>query len=231
MKFGKLLFVVLALGLVCCGAAQAQLSVYGVYQATRLSGMKCEDTKGVCSGPVSNAEGASGAVGVGANSHVNTTGGWGGITYDFKTVGPVRLGVDLRAGEGHSNKSGTAYSGGDNATTTQDVLVGLKGTFHTPIKMIKPYAQVSAGWARSNAAEQFATPNVNGTMVRQYDNFVQYKAFIGMDIKIFPILDLRLPELGLGNMNTVGTTGSGLTTNSLFTKSVALGIVFHLPAS
>lgn len=230
MKFGKLLLAVLALGMVCSGAAQAQFSVYGEYQATRLSGMKCLDPQGYCSGAGSNAEGAITYTGYGNNSHVNTTGGWGGITYDFKNVGPVRLGLDLRAGEGHSNKSGTSYGGGNDATGSQFVLAGLKGTFHTPIKIIKPYAQVSVGWARTNAAESLAAGTDPHTHPRTYDSYVAYEGLIGLDIKIFPIMDLRLPELGIGNLNMVGSSSTA-TTSSVGIKSIGLGIVFHIPAS
>ncbi|MDE1156450.1 MAG: hypothetical protein PW735_12080 [Acidobacteriaceae bacterium] len=238
MKFGKWLVVFFALGWVCSGAAQAQFSVYGLYQASRLSGMKCNDTANLCSGPVSNAEGSGGTTS--SSSHVNFTGGWGGVMYDFKTVGPARLAIDVRGGEGHSNKSGTSYAGGDNATTFQSALAGLHATFHSPIRSVKPYAEFAVGWSRTNAAEQFAEgagqsgdPGVTGfTPVhpRTYDNFFVYEGMVGLDIKILPIMDLRLPELEIGNMNMIGTQGSGATTTSMPVKSAALGLVFHIPS-
>lgn len=230
MKFGKLAGLVLALGVVCGPVAHAQVSVYGMYQASRLSGMPCQDPQNLCSGTGSNSEGLS--LSGGNSSHVNVTGGWGGITYDFRNVGPVRLGIDLRAGEGHSNKSGTSYAGGADATSTQNVLAGVKGTFHTPISALHPYVQVSAGWARSNAAEPFGTTN-SSTFVpyapRRYDNFVMYEGFAGLDIRTFPWLDVRLPEVGIGNMNLVGGAGTA-TTSSIGVKSISLGIVLHLPS-
>jgi hypothetical protein len=241
MKFGKWLGLVLALGFVCTTAAEAQFSVYGEYTATRLSGLKCLDLNNFCSGNSSNSEGASGSTS--SNSHVNVTGGWGGVTYDFKTIGPARLGIDLRAGEGHSNKSATSFGGGDGATTTQNVLAGVKATFHTPFKALRPYAQVSAGWARSNVAEPFGCAPTSNPAVcqptvpfsgnpippRTYDNFIQYQGLIGLDIKIFPILDLRLPELALGNMNMVGGSSTAVAT-SVGVKSASVGIVLHIPS-
>jgi hypothetical protein len=87
------------------------------------------------------------------------------------------------------------------------------------------------GWARSDASEPFGTTNSDSSSPfppRRYDNFLQYEGFVGADIRLFSIMDLRVPELGIGNMNRVG---SGNGTSSFGVKSIALGIVFHLPAS
>ena len=45
--------------------------------------------------------------------------------------------------------------------------------------------------------------------------------------QLLPMLDLRPIELGIGNMNRIGS-GSG--SNSVGVKSIGAGIVFHLPA-
>src|SRR5665213_3005943 len=139
MRFCKSLAVVL-LGLGCAVAAQAQAGVYVGYTATRLSGMTCFDPQGQCSS---------------SGGKVNPAGIQVGAYYDFRTIGPVRLGIDVRGGTQHSNKSGTSSAGGNDATGYDNVLLGLKGSFHTHYSWLSPYAQVSAGYARSNATEPF----------------------------------------------------------------------------
>ena len=47
-----------------------------------------------------------------------------------------------------------------------------------------------------------------------------------MDVRVFPILDVRVIELGIGGMDRVGP---GLSASSLGVKSISAGIVFHLP--
>ena len=211
MRFGKVLGLVL-LFLGCGVAAQAQLGAYGMFSATGFSGIQCFDPQGKCSS---------------ANGKVNPTGLSGGLYYDFKTIGPVRLGVDFRGGNNHANKSATSSAGGDNISGGSFFLAGVRGTIKTPISWLKPYAQISAGYAHSNVTE----PIVPGTVTvpnppRAYDGFVQYEGFIGADIHVLPMLDLRPIELGLGNMNRIGS-GSG--TNSVGVKSIGAGVVFHLP--
>jgi len=229
MNFGRLLGLFLVLGCVCGTAANAQFSVYGEFSVNRLGQIKCYDPQQLCSAQQSNATGGT-STGQAYDS-VNVVGGWGGVSYDWKKFGPALVGFDLRAGEGHSNKSATSSAGGANATGYQGVLGGVKASFRTPIKSVKPYAQFSMGWARSNASEPFGTSSTTTSSPvppRVYDNFIQYEGFAGLDIKILPILDLRLPEVGIGEMSRVG---SGQGTSSFGVKTVALGIVFHLPAS
>jgi hypothetical protein len=212
MRFSKVWAVVL-LWLGCGLAAQAQLGAYGLFSATGLSGIQCYDSQGKCSS---------------GGGKVNLTGLSGGLYYDFKTVGPVRLGVDFRGGAGHSNKSATSSAGGKDATGQQDFLAGVRGSIHTPISWLRPYAQVSAGWVHSDATEPFGT-TTNGVVggPRLYDNFVAYEGFVGADINVLPMLDLRAIELGIGNMNRFGT-GSG--SSSAGIKSIGVGVVLHLPS-
>lgn len=216
MNLRKSVGLLFGLFVLCGLQAQAQFGIYGTYTANRLSGLTCFDPQGQCSSP---------------NGVVNLTGGWGGAYYDWKTYGPARFGLDLRAGEGHSNKSASSSAGSANATSSQNVLAGVRASFHTPIHVLKPYAEVAAGWGRSNVTEPFgAATAVAGSPVppRVYDQFVEYEGFAGLDIKLFPVLDLRLVELGLGNMNRLG---SGQGPGSVAIKSIGLGVVFHLPGS
>lgn len=195
---------ILAAALMVTGvAASAQVGVYGMYGGTGLSGIKCLDPQGICSG---------------ANGKVNPSGGFGGAYFDFRNLGPARLGVDLRVGRVKANKSAVDSAGGVNITTATSVLAGVRGTFHTPVTWVRPYAQVSAGWTRSNASE------TNHSLA---DNFAQYEVFGGVDLKVLPVMDLRAIELGIGNMNRFG---SGTGTGSIGVKSIAVGVVFHLPS-
>jgi hypothetical protein len=227
MKFGKFVGQLVALAALSVGAAHAQLGVYGLYQGTDLSGIQCLNT-GVAAAvgstsatytaaPCANGtrgeivNGAGAVVAPAATGSQDFTGGFGGVFYDWKTYGPVRLGFDVRAGEKHSNKSASSSAGGANATSSQDFLGGVRGSFHTPIKVLKPYAQFSMGWGRSNVTEPFGNSTASSSTPippRTYDHFLEYEGFIGLDVKIFSIKDLR---------------------SSVGIKSVGFGLVFHMP--
>jgi hypothetical protein len=70
----------------------------------------------------------------------------------------MRLGVDFRGGTMHSNKSATSSAGGNDATVLDNALLGVRGSFHTPISWLNPYVQMSVGYARSNATLPFGRP-------------------------------------------------------------------------
>jgi hypothetical protein len=236
MRFGKAVAVVL-LGLGCAVAAQAQAGVYFGYTATRLSGITCFAVSPVtCSNGVAGetVSPTTGLLVPTATGTVNPAGVGGGVYYDFKTFGPVRLGLDLRAGDFHSNKSTTSAAGGDNATGFTNVLLGVRGSFHTRYSWLSPYVQASAGYARSNATLPFGAATVSSTGVysaRTEDNFLQYEGFAGIDIHVFPVIDLRPVELGIGNMNRVGSSAATDGPGSIGVKSIGAAIVFHLPSS
>ena len=212
MNFRKSLVVVL-LGLGCAAAAHAQAGVYIGYTGTRLSGIEClaPETQ-ACS---NNTPGGKQGV-------VNPSGIQFGGYYDFKNVGPVRLGLDLRGGDYHSNKSATSFAGGKNTVGLDDVLLGVRGSFHTKYSWLSPYVQVSAGYARSDAAV------VNPTETR--DSFVMYEGFAGIDIHVFPVIDLRPIELGIGNMNRFGSGSDAGGTSSVGVKTIGAAIILHLPS-
>jgi hypothetical protein len=226
MVFRKVLFFGAAVffGL-AASSARAQFGVYGMYTGTDLTRITClaatTTPPAACSSP---------------NGNVKPFGGTVGAYYDFHTYGPVRLGVDLRGDFLHANKSGADATGGDRATIVHNVLAGIRGTFHTPISILRPYAQISAGWASSNATEPSCLTTLGTTLLcsdqvdtatpRKLDNFLQVEGFIGADLRVFPILDLRPIELGYGNMNRMG---SGNGDGSLGVRSIGAGLVFHLP--
>jgi hypothetical protein len=200
MNFRKCVGVIL-FGLGSAVAAHAQFGVYGEYSADKVSGVTCFDPEGHCSA---------------ANGTVNPSGLIGGAYYDFRTFGPMRLGVDARGGVDRSNKSAVTSAGGKNATTENYFLGGVRGTFNTKYSFLKPYVAATAGFARSNATE---------TNFEVYDSFVKYEGFAGVDIKVLPMLDLRAVEVGIGNMERVG---GGTGASSLLVRSIGVGIVLHL---
>jgi hypothetical protein len=221
MRFCKSLAVVLCgfIGLGCAVAAHAQVGVYVGYQATQLSGITCFEVSPIkCSS---------------TGGKVNPAGVQAGIYYDFRNVGPVRLGLDFRGGTQHSNKSATSSAGGNNATVLDDALLGVRGSFHTPISWLTPYVQISAGYARSNATLPFGTTSsLSGStqLPRTEDNFLMYEGFAGLTIHIFPMIDLRPVELGIGNMNRFGNSASTDGPSSVGVKSIGASVVFHLPS-
>jgi hypothetical protein len=202
-------FVVVLLGLVGAVAAHAQLGVYGSYAGEKLSGIECFSASStLCS---NNAQPA-------ATGSVNPSGFWGGAYYDFRNVGPIRLGLDVRGGEGHANRSASTSVGDKNATEEYSAMGGVRGSIKTKYSWLTPYAQIDAGWTRSNATEAI---HIN------FDNFVRYEAFAGADLRLSSFLDLRAVELGIGNMNRFG---SGTGTSSVGVKSIGAGVVLHLPS-
>ena len=233
--FSKVMGVVF-LGLGLSAAAHAQVGVYGMYSVTHYSGIQC-----LSDAPVNCSNGVAGRTLTGVVNGVPTygspntgiidpSGGLGGVYWDFKSFGPVRLGVDVRAGANHDNKSGTSATGGDGSAGGQYFLGGLRGSVHTPFPWLKPYAQISAGYAHSNITEPTnATTTGAITAPRYYDKFVQYEGFVGADIRIASFIDFRAVELGIGNMNRIGS-GSPLDgSSSVGIRSLASGVVFHLP--
>jgi hypothetical protein len=204
-------------GFGCTVAAHAQAGVYVGYQATQLSGITC-----FAVAPITCSS---------TGGKVNPAGFQAGAYYDFHTFGPMRFGVDFRGGTMHSNKSATSSAGGGDTTVLDNALLGVRGSFHTPISWLNPYVQVSAGYARSNATLPFGASQTT-TTPRYEDNFIMYEGFAGLSIPIFPMIDLRPVEVGIGNMNRFGSSGATLDgPSSIGVKSIGASVVFHLPTS
>ena len=175
-------------------AVRAQLGVYGTVTGERMSGFTCTDPQGKCAAPGGVAK---------------PYGGTFGAYYDFRSIGPVRLGVDLRGSVLNSNKSATTYSSSTDAIRHYSALGGVRGEFRTPFRWLYPYAQVSAGYARTNAAS---------TLLSEYKDYTQVQGFVGADIPLLPNLDLRAIELGAGEV-------FGSSSHSI--QSIGMGVVFH----
>jgi hypothetical protein len=194
--------------------AHAQLGVYGTVTVNRLSGQQ--------SSPLApaNADPAD-CMGLFApscevNNSVDPIGGGVGIYYDFLKLGPVKLGADLRGTITNGNQGAETHFRGQG-TRIGSALGGIRVSFHTPIPIIKPYVQGSVGLGRSDYGLSSTPPVV-------VHNNLQYEGFAGVDLKILPIMDFRVVEVGYGALNSFGT---GSHTYPIGT--ISSGVVFHLP--
>jgi hypothetical protein len=118
MNFGKWMAVVF-LGLGCTLAAHAQFGVYFGYTGERLGGIPCKSFIGTannCSATTATLSGTGSSTAL--NDAVNPSGIYFGGYYDFKTIGPVRLGASVRYYDAKSNKSASTSAGGPNATSS-----------------------------------------------------------------------------------------------------------------
>jgi len=214
MNFGKWMAVVF-IWLGCGLAARAQFGAYFGYSGERLGGITCKSFIGTtndCSATTASISGSASSTAL--TDSVNPSGIYFGGYWDFKTVGPVRLGADVRYYDAKSNKSASTSAGGPNATSSNTVLGGVRGTFRTHYSWLRPYGEIAFGRTSTDAA--------NGP--GSFTSYLRYQGFGGVDIRILPILDLRAVEVGLGNMNAIGG-GSG----SISVRSIGGAIVFHTP--
>lgn len=182
--------------LLLAAPAVAQLGIYGTFNAERLSQ---PNSTSPTYGPLVST---------------NPIGGTGGIYYDFRRVGPVVLGADLR-GTILTSRRGAQANADGSGVRIDSVLGGVRGVFHTPFDQLKPYAQLSAGLGRSNYG-------LYGPAL--YNGF-EYHAYAGLDVRLAPLLDLRAVEVGYG-----GLTGSGQASGTYQLKSIGIGLVIHLPS-
>ncbi len=235
--------LLLAAAIVTPTLAHAQFGVYGTVTVNRLSGLDSSPLAPVNANPTNCPTPTPPATlpqTCQVNSNIDPIGGTGGVYYDFKTIGPVRLGADLRGTITDSKQGAYTFSRGGGARI-YSTLGGIRATFHTPWAPVKPYVQVSAGLARSDyglyttvvaipattvttsSGTTITIPPVLQNKVVTYNNF-QYEGFAGVDVKVLPIMDFRVVELGYGAVNSFGTNSHNYPIGSL-----SSGVVFHLP--
>jgi hypothetical protein len=209
MILRKAVLFVAAVALATTASARAQFGAYGMFTVDRLSD--------IASSPQPKT--ATDLANTRANT-VDPLGGTGGVYYDFMKLGPVRLGADLR-GSVLTTKRGAYVNFNGSGARIYSVLGGVRASFHTPIAPLKPYIQASAGLGRSDYG-LFTQGSTNGQVVI-HNNF-EYEGLVGLDIKLLPILDWRVAELGYGGLDPFGTYG-----HNYPIKQVSMGFVFHLP--
>jgi hypothetical protein len=213
MSFRKAVLLLAAVAIVTTVSAYAQVGVYGMFTVDRLSN--------IVSSPLPVPPNSTGSV-FARKDTVDPLGGTGGVYYDFLKLGPVKLGADLR-GSILNTKRGAYVNFNGPGARIYSVLGGVRASFHTPIKSLKPYIQGSVGLGRSDyglyggPASNQALPNAI------YSNF-EYEGLAGLDIKLLPILDWRVAEFGYGGLDPFGTYS-----HNYPIKQVSMGFVFHLP--
>ena len=195
-------------------SAKAQIGVYGMFTVDRLSN--------IASSPLPLPPNSTGPAFARANT-VDPIGGTGGVYYDFLKLGPVKLGADLR-GSIMTTKRGAYLNFNGPGARIYSVLGGVRGSFQTPVKSLKPYVQISAGLGRSDYGLYSNLPASNQPVPNViYSNF-EYEGLAGLDIKLLPIMDWRVAEFGYGGLNPFGTYS-----HNYPIKQVSMGFVFHLP--
>ncbi len=195
-------------------SAKAQIGVYGMFTVDRLSN--------IASSPLPLPPNSTGPVFARANT-VDPVGGTGGVYYDFMKLGPVKLGADLR-GSIMTTKRGAYLNFNGPGAHIYSVLGGVRGSFQTPVKSLKPYVQISAGLGRSDYGLYSSLPASNQRVPNViYSNF-EYEGLAGLDIKLLPIMDWRVAEFGYGGLDPFGTFS-----HNYPIKQVSMGFVFHLP--
>ena len=99
---------------------------------------------------------------------LNPLGGFGGVYYDFKTFGPVRLGVDARGGATITSKNAAQFQTGPKPRV-YSALGGLRASFHTRYDFLHPYVEGAVGYGKSNVqTSTSATP-------LEYPSGVEYR--------------------------------------------------------
>jgi hypothetical protein len=199
MNFRRIFFLGVLVGLGCATVAQAQFAAYGMVNGERLKGITCLDPAGVCAA---------------SNGTFKPYGGTVGVFYDWRSFGPLRLGIDARGTFLDGNKSAYSYMGGSESMRHNAALGGLRATFKTPFHVLRPYVQASAGLGRTDATAPAPAP----LTTLFYRNFTQVEGFAGLDLALFNNIDLRVIELGAGEI-------FGPSSHSI--QSIGIGIVFH----
>ncbi len=187
-------------------SASAQLAAYGTVSVRRMTSIPY--TQGSTSY---------------TNGSFDPVGGTFGAYYDWRTFGPVRLGVDARGSIANSTKGAyTATAAGGHLAS---VLGGMRASFHVPLIPLKPYVQGSAGLARTNFGTDYntglASSGVSNSTGIQLSNHVEYDVFAGADLSILPFIDFRVVELGYGAVQGHAHTYP--------VESLSSGIVIHFP--
>jgi hypothetical protein len=209
MIFRKAVLFLAAVAVTSTASAHAQFGAYGMFTVDRLSN--------IASSPQPTT--ATDLANTRANT-VDPLGGTGGVYYDFLKLGPVKLGADLR-GSILMTKRGAYVNFNGGGARIYSALGGVRAVFHTPLAPLRPYIQGSVGLGRSDYG-LFTSGSTNGQVVI-HNNF-EYEGLAGLDIKLLPIMDWRVAELGYGGLNPFGTYS-----HNYPIKQVSMGFVFHLP--
>ena len=220
----RLSFAVLVLFAISV-TAHAQFSAYGMFTVDRMTGVNTSPILQTLAPLPCASSTATNCTAY--NNYVNPLGFTGGVFYDFKTLGIVTLGIDLRGGLASAKHGAQTYANGTGAHV-YDGLGGVRATFHTPYKLLAPYLQGSVGYARSNFGV-LTNAGVTNSGSAIYpgiptQNGIEYQGTAGLDLRFLPWADWRVTELNVGAIQT-----SGNYSHSYPLYSVSTGVVFHIP--
>jgi len=211
--------IALVLFLFSSVAAHAQVGIYATATGDWFGGVTCPSFAAPC------AE---------TDGKVKPFGGNFGAYYEYRNLGPMRWGFDVRGAVQSSNKRADSSAGGPGIVKNYEFLGGVRGSFKTPIHWLHPYAEIMGGYTRNNASGLYTntvttnnnvSPPVTQTTLSYnpsvYTNYALLKGFVGLDIPLMPFLSFRAVELGLGGafgstptVQTTTVTLSGTTTTS-----------------
>ena len=220
MLFRKLLPLLAAFAFVYVGPARAQFAVYGTADGGTFGGVTCPAFAGPCAQ---------------SGGHVKPYGGTFGAYYDFRDMGPLRIGADVRGDVLTSNKRADSSAGAKGAYRQYTALAGLRGSIRTPISWLHPYAEIAGGYTRNDASGLYTettttysgTTPVQQTSVsfnpEQFTNYALFKGFVGVDVRVLPWMDIRAIEFGageaFGSAPTVQTVTATVNANGAVTTT------------
>ena len=204
MLFRKIALFSAALTVLCCvHPLHAQIGLYATVTGGRMGGITCLDPQHVCA---SN----DGVV----RPYGTTFGGY----YEFRTYGPARVGFDVRGSVLNTNKPADLYQASTDNIRHYTALGGLRASFATPFKYLRPYAQVDGGFARSNAVGEYHTVAAGLSPFNpalDFRNYGQVQGVVGVDVPLFSVLELRAIEFTDGEMfgpstHNIGSLSAGI---------------------
>ena len=207
MLFRKIAVLSAALIFFCCvNTLHAQLGLYATITGGRIGGITCLDPQHICA----SNDGTLRPYGA-------TFGGY----YEFRTYGPARVGFDVRGSVTNSNKPADLYQASTDNIRDYTALGGLRASFATRFKYIRPYVQVDGGFARSNIVGEYhpVAPGLSPfNPALDYRNYGQVQGVAGIDVPLFSIIDLRAIEF---------TGGEMFGSSSHSTETISAGLVLH----
>lgn len=191
MKLGSWLLALAGAPFLCGTSAHAQISLFATVQGQRIGGITCTNPTGCAS----------------SDGKVRPYGGNFGLSYDWREIGPARVGLEARGSINTANKRADNFQGGAGAVRYYTALAGAHASFATPIRILRPYVAVTGGLARGNPVGL------------AFQNYGLVQGLVGADINLIPSLSFRAIELGAGEM--FGPESHGV-------QSIGIGVVFHL---
>jgi hypothetical protein len=209
-------------------AQTGQFSAYGMITVDQLSGIKSSPVLQTlsplpCSGSTVSTQSAPCTQ---YNNSVHPIGFTGGVSYAFKTFGPATLSADLR-GSIESDKRGAQTLSDGSGVRIYSGLGGIRATFKMPKRLFLPFAEVAAGYARSNYGVLTSAQITNNTSTFPgipTQNNLEYHAYAGLDLRVTPLADFRFFEVGYGALQEMGSFSH---TYPMY--SISTGVVFHIP--